>query len=321
MYTRQLLILALFSSLAVSAAQLEPDRYVLPGDMVFPEGVTLDEGNNTFYVGSTTDGTIFEGNVDTGEVSVFAEGAQPTAIGMSVNEDRLVVAGGDSGNVYVYDTGTGELLSTLSTPEAESTFINDVAFTPSGDAYITDSMRPVIFRVPAEAGTGDPETGGAGEMGGIEAWLELSGTPIEYQEGFNLNGIASTPDGAYLIVVQSNTGELFRIATETKEVTRIDIGGETLPAGDGILLDGQTLYVARNSAGLIVPVTLSEDYGSGTVLEGFSDPSLIYPTTIAKAGDTLLVVNSQFNNRGEGVSPELPFTVSRIAIPEYALPQ
>ena len=321
MYTRQLLILALFSSLAVSAAQLEPDRYVLPGDMVFPEGVTLDESSSTFYVGSTTDGAIFRGDVDTGEVSVFAESAQPTAIGMSVNEDRLVVAGGDSGNVYVYDTETGELLSTLSTPEAESTFINDVAFTPSGDAYVTDSMRPVIFKVPAEAGTGGAETGGAGETGEIEAWLELSGTPIEYQEGFNLNGITSSPDGAYLIVVQSNTGELFRIDTETKEVTRIDLGGDTLPAGDGILLDGQTLYVARNSAGLIVPVTLSEDYGSGTVLEGFSDPSLIYPTTIAKAGDTLLVVNSQFNNRGEGVSPELPFTVSRIAIPEYALPQ
>ena len=74
--------------------------------------------------------------------------------------------------------------------------------------------------------------------------------------------------------------------------------------------------MARNSAGLIVPVTLSEDYGSGTVGEGFSDPSFIYPTTIAKAGDTLLVVNSQFNNRGEGASPELPFTVSRIAIPQ-----
>ncbi len=306
------LVLVLALTFVASAAQPEPDSYVLPGDAVFPEGVTFNESTDTFYVGSTTDGTIFEGDLETGEVSVFAEGAQPTAIGMAVNAGRLVVAGGNSGNVYVYDLENGELLTTLTTPEVDSTFLNDVAFTPAGDAYITDSMRPVLFRVPAETGTG-----GAGEsMGELEAWLELSGTPIEYEEGFNLNGIASSPDGAYLIVVQSNTGELFRIDTETKEVTQIDLGGGTLPAGDGILLDGGTLFVARNSAELIVPVTLSEDYSSGTVGEGFSDPSLLYPTTIAKAGDTLLVVNSQFNNRGEGVSPELPFTVSRIAIPQ-----
>ena len=313
-----ILYLTLVSALmlTVGAAQPEPNSYILPGDAVFPEGITVDESANTFYVGSTTDGTLFEGNIDTGEVSVFAEGTQPTAIGMSFNAGTLVVAGGDSGNVYVYDTQSGDLLETLSTPEAGSTFLNDVAFTPSGDAYITDSQRPVLFRVPANSETSGGSTGGAGDNAGIEAWLELSDTPIEYQEGFNLNGIAATSGGQYLIVVQSNTGKLFRINIKTKEVTEIDLGGDTLMAGDGILLDSQTLFVTRNSAGLIVPVTLSDDYSSGTVGEGFSDPSLIYPTTIAKAGDTLLVVNSQFNNRGEGKSPELPFTVSRVAIPQ-----
>ena len=320
MYIRHPIILCLtFVSafmLTVGAAQPEPSSYVLPGDAVFPEGVTVDESTNTFYVGSTTDGTLFTGNVDTGEVSVFAEGAQPTAIGVALNAGRLVVAGGDSGNVYIYDTESGELLETLRTPETDSTFLNDVAFTPSGDAFVTDSMRPVLFKISSTPGMSGGSTGGVGEGAGIEAWLEFSDTPLTYQEGFNLNGIASTSDGQYLIVVQSNTGELFRINTETKEVTIIDLGGDTVMAGDGILLDGQTLFVTRNSAGLIVPVTLADDYSSGTVGEGFSDPSFIYPTTIAKAGDTLLVVNSQFNNRGEGVSPELPFTVSRVAIPE-----
>ena len=76
-------LVALFLVSATSAAQPELNSYVLPGDAVFPEGVTLDGDTNTFYVGSTTDGTIFEGNVETGEVSVFAEGTQPTAIGMA----------------------------------------------------------------------------------------------------------------------------------------------------------------------------------------------------------------------------------------------
>jgi hypothetical protein len=47
--------------------------------------------------------------------------------------------------------------------------------------------------------------------------------------------------------------------------------------------------------------------------ESFTDPSLAYPTTIAKYDERLLVVNSQFDER-EG-EPELPFTVSDIEIP------
>ena len=84
-----------------------------------------------------------------------------------------------------------------------------------------------------------------------------------------------------------------------------------MTAGDGILLVGDTLYVSRNSFGEIVPVTMSADYSLGTA--GQADPSLMYPTTIAQVDGSLLVVNSQFNNRGG--TPELPFTVSRIPLP------
>jgi Cu-Zn family superoxide dismutase len=85
--------------------------------------------------------------------------------------------------------------------------------------------------------------------------------------------------------------------------------------GDGILLDGQTLYVVRGGEGVIVPVELSEDFASGKVGEAFSDPSFARPTTIAKFGDRLLVVNSQFDRRESGQNPELPFTVSAIEVP------
>ena len=40
-----------------------------------------------------------------------------------------------------------------------------------------------------------------------------------------------------------------------------------------------------------------------------------YPTTIAKANDRLLVVNSQFDKRGEGLSPVLPFSVVGVPLP------
>ena len=146
-----------------------------------------------------------------------------------------------------------------------------------------------------------------------EVWRDLAGTPIQFAEGFNLNGIVVTPDGKHVIVVQSNTGKLFRIATDTKEVSEIALaGGDRMTNGDGMLLDGQTLYVSRNSLNLIVQIRLAADYGSGQQIGSFTDPSFSLTTTMARVGDRLLVVNSQFNRRD---NPALPFTISSVRIP------
>ena len=310
--TRLLTAVLLAGTLAACAPEPAPPEvtsYTLPGDRVFPEGVAYRAGSQNFYVGSTTDGTIFKGTLgkkDT-EVLLAPSAERPSAIGMKVDEaGRLYVAGGASGKIFVYDTASRALIRAFDTPAAapEGTFINDVALTPEG-AYFTDSIRPVLFRVARTASS----------MGELTPWLDFTGTALKYQTGFNLNGIAATTDGRYLVVVQSNTGKLFRITVADKTVAEIDLGGGTVMSGDGILLSGQTLYVVRNSATLIVPVIMSADFSSGTLGTAFTDASLRYPTTIAQNGNRLLVVNSQFDKRGSGLTPELPFTVSNIALP------
>jgi Cu-Zn family superoxide dismutase len=203
--------------------------------------------------------------------------------------------------MFVYNTADGSLVASYTTPATEQTFINDVTLTPDGSAYFTDSFRPILFKISGMEG------------GEAESWLDFTGTVLEYGEGFNLNGIAATPDGQTLLTIHSATGNLYRIDTASKEVSLVDTGGAELTAGDGILLIGDTLYVSRNSFGEIVPVTMSADYSTGTAGSAITDPSLIFPTTIAQADDSLLVVNSQFNNRGG--TPELPFTISRIPLP------
>ncbi|HSU49219.1 MAG TPA: hypothetical protein VLJ41_01455, partial [Segetibacter sp.] len=85
-------------------------------------------------------------------------------------------------------------------------------------------------------------------------------------------------------------------------------------SGDGMHLDGNTLYVSRNATNLIFPVTLNQDYTRGTVGNGFGT-NLLFNTTIAKAGNYFLVVNGQLNLRGSTTPPILPFTVSRVTIP------
>ncbi|CAA9454140.1 MAG: hypothetical protein AVDCRST_MAG28-2155 [uncultured Rubrobacteraceae bacterium] len=283
--------------------------YVLPGEEVYPEGIAYRPETGEFFVGSTTDGTVFRDIVGGGEAETFLEpggDGRSTAVGMKVDDQgRLFIAGGDTGRIFVYSSDTGDLIRALETPESEMTFINDVAVTPNGDAYFTDSMRPTLFRVPST-----PD----GEVGEAEPWLDFEGTPIEYQEGFNLNGIVASEDGRYLIVTQSNTGSLYRIDTQSREVAELDLGGEAVQ-GDGMLLDGLTLYAVRGQDGTVVPVELSEDFASGEVGEEFADSSFARPTTIAKYDNRLLVVNSQFDRRESGESPELPFTVSDIEIP------
>lgn len=171
-------------------------------------------------------------------------------------------------------------------------------------------MNPELYRVfPNGAGGYSQET-----------FLDFEGTPVEYEEGFNLNGLAATPDARYLITVKSLGGQLFRIDTRSREVVEIDTGDADLTNGDGLLLLGRTLYVVRNQNEVIVPVELSSDLSRGVAGEGFTDDSFMYPTTIAAHDGRLLAVNSQFDARDEGRRPDLPFTVSDLPIPDGAAP-
>jgi len=295
-----LLLLALGAPALTSAAL--PDEYVLPGEEVFPEGIDHDPATGYFYVSSTTDGTIFRGHVNDPLTEVFlapGEDGRATAVGVEADQaGRLFIAGGGSGMVWVYDTTTGALISAIEIPGAG--FINDVAVTSDGHAYFTDSMVPIIYHV-APAGQGGFELAGG---------IELAGTVLVYEAGFNLNGIVATPDDRYLVAVQSNTGELFRITIASGEVAQIDLRGESVTAGDGLALNGRVLYVVRNSFEEVVTIVLSANRLQGFVSGTFTDESFAFPTTAVWTGSRLLVVNSQFNQRGG--QPVLPFTVSSV---------
>jgi DNA-binding beta-propeller fold protein YncE len=296
--------------LSTQAKVIGAYSYILPGEAVFPEGIAYQQRSQNFFVSSTTDGTIFRGNLRQKFAKVFLPGGadeRTTAVGLKVENyrNRLFIAGGNTGQIFVYDIRSGKLLGKFDN-EKDSTFINDVAIAPNGDAYFTDSLDPTLYKVSINR---------AQEIE-FSPWLDLSGTDIIYQSGFNLNGIAATQNGKYLIVVQSNTGQLFRIDIDSKEVTEIDLGGEQLTNGDGILLVGkQILYVVRNRQELLVKVRLSKDFSRGRVISTTTDESFAFPTTIAQAQSRLLVVNSQFDRRGAGLSPELPFTVESVPIP------
>ncbi len=281
-------------------------RIELPGATVFPEGVAFDDESNTVYVGSTTDGTIYAGKRGDKSLKVLLPpggDGRTSAAGMKVDgKGRLFVAGGALGRIFVYDLKKKSLISSFNIGSNPS-FVNDVTVTPNGDAFFTDSQIPVIYRV----FTKDNALL-------AERWLELAGSPIVYTQGFNLNGIASSKDGKTLITVQSNTGKLFKIDVPTKQVTEIATGGAVLAGGDGLLLREKTLYVLRNSAGLIMAFKMSDDFSRAALNSVETRAKFQFPTTLAYADGKLLVVNSQFDKR-QGV-PSLPFNVLQTSLPD-----
>lgn len=312
------LVAGLVGLAAAPAASAEPTSrtrtYTIPGDQVFPEGVVFDRRSGSFYVGSTTDGTIFRGDLRDPEMAAFLPGGEDgrtTAIGLALDRrgGLLYVAGGATGQMWVYDTRTRELVRRFDTGLREGTFINDVALDRSGNAYFTDSMHPVLWRVPA--GAVHP----ADSVGTPEEFVDFTGTPAEYGPGFNLNGIVATPDGGELFAVASNTGRLFRIGVSDRSVVEVPVAGGSLTAGDGIELLGDVLFVVRNQFELVTTVRLRD--GGGRVTSEYTDPLFQFPTTDAYAWGRLLVVNAQFDRRGTG-DPELPFTVASVPVSRLA---
>jgi sugar lactone lactonase YvrE len=284
-----------------------PSVYRIPGDAVFPEGIALDASGKRFFVSSNDDGTIFRGSANQSALLPFAPagaGGRTTAVGLKVDgRGRLLVAGGQTGKVFVLSAVDGRTLQVLdSRPGGSPTFVNDVTVA-GGYAYVTDSMRPVVLRAATRGDT----------VGELEPWLDLTGTPFVYEDGFNANGIVSYRDGRLLVVVQSNTGKLFRIDTRTKAVSEIDLGGRTLVNGDGLVAQGSRLFVVRNADNEIAVVKLRRGRREGRVGRPITSDAFMFPTTAARAGRRLLVVNSQFDKRGG--TPVLPFTVAAVRRP------
>lgn len=272
---------------SVTADRPFPEVVPLP-DGFQPEGIATGHGT-AFFVGSIPTGAVYKGDLRTGQGALLVPGGEGRmAIGLELDRTakRLYVAGGPTGQGYVYDAETGANIASyqFTTPP---TFINDVVVTGTA-AYFTDSFNPVIYRVPVA-----PD-GAPGDQADVET-IPLSGDFVFLPGQFSLNGIVATPSGDRLIAVHTALGQLFLIDPQTGVAELIDLGDGSVPNGDGLLLDGKTLYVVQNFRNQIAVVRLSADLTSGTVVRHITDDDFRIPTTIAEFGRWLYAVNARFD--------------------------
>ena len=147
-----------------------------------------------------------------------------------------------------------------------------------------------------------------GSLGAAQT-IPLSGDYAQVA-GFNLNGIDATSNGKVLVAVQTANGRLYRIDATTGVARTISLAaGESVPNGDGILLDGKKLYVVQNQNNAIAVVRLSSDLASGQVRKRITNPNFRVPTTIDEFGHWLYVVNARF---GEANPSSLAYQVVQV---------
>ena len=272
---------AMLLSATAAGARPLPDRISLPNGFM-PEGIAITNGS-TFYTGSLIDGSIYRGDIRTGGGGVFIHPPSGRlAVGMKVHKKLLYVAGGDTGDAYVYDTRTGADVRVYQF--SPGGFINDVIVTKEA-AWFTDSFFPFLYKVPVSS------SGVPADPSQVEA-IPLTGD-IVYQDGFNVNGIDATPNGKTLIIVQSNTGKLFTV-DGSGQTSEIDLGSDDVANGDGILLDGRDLFVVQGFLNLLAKVRLDRGLASGRVVSQTGDPDFDIPTTVAEAGNALYLPNARF---------------------------
>jgi sugar lactone lactonase YvrE len=265
-----------------------------------PEGVATNR--RTAYFGSLADGDIYAYDLVKRSGSVISEGPGTSSVGLAVEprQNRLYVAGGDAGTARVVDAGSGDIVADYTLSEGPA-FVNDVILTRKA-AWFTNSAAAELYRVPITKKGRLPRPGAITTVPLRGDWTQ--------PEGFGANGITRTPDGSALLVVNSADGTLFRVETKGKRAGRaslVDLGGQSLTNGDGMLQQGRTLYVVRNRLNKVVQLRVAPDGLRGRKVRTLTSPSFDVPTTIAAARGRLYLPNARF---GTEATPTTPYTVS-----------
>jgi sugar lactone lactonase YvrE len=275
------------------SAPVYPTQFSLP-DGFQPEGIAIGPGRAAYF-GSRATGAIYQVDLRTGTGKIISPGPGTPSLGLKVDgRGRLFVAGGSGGDARVISTRSGKVLASYKLT-TETAFINDVVLTRSG-AYFTDSTNPVLYKLPL---------GRSGRLPKETVKVPLSGD-IAYTTGINANGIAPTPDRRGLLVVQSNTGKLFRVDPRTGVEKLVNLGSQSLLNGDGLLLEGRTLYVVQNLLNTITVLRLNRHATSGKVVRTITDARFDVPTTVARFRDRLYLPNARFTTPP---TPTTPYTV------------
>jgi len=247
---------------------------------LYPEGVDYDTQGKRFLVTSLREG-IVGAVTDDGKYQVFAQDPKlVSAIGLRIDaaRDRVLVCNSDPGpslhtkketqgklaGLAIFQLSTGKLMNYIDLAKvggAGGHFCNDIALDTSGNAYVSDSFSPILYKVDTAN----------------KATVLLNNKRF-VGEGFNLNGLVVKDN--VLIVAKMNEGLLFKVPLDKPEKFSQVKLKEPLVGADGLLWgpDGSLIVIANMATNKVFKLTSSDNWDSASVA-GSVDTGDVFATT------------------------------------------
>ena len=303
----------LLASLSISIS-LQAQNITFNADTLYPEGIAYSKARDIFFVSSLRHGKI--GTVDKkGNYKVFVNSPEMiSAIGIHLNEktNTLLVCTSDPGvsiktgsatqrkfaKLVAYDATSGKqkFIADLGALNPSGfNFANDVTFDEKGNSYVTNSFSPIIYKIDNE---------------GIPSIFATS--EIWKGDGFSLNGIVYHPDG-FLIVAQSNTGNLFKVFLNTPTTIQ-KIESDPILGIDGMIFNSQKneLIVISNARQEILQLKSDTKWDSAKKMNTVKSVNT-FPTTGTIVGTSYYILNAKLNELFNPTAPKSnSFTIQEV---------
>ncbi|XP_052203804.1 uncharacterized protein LOC127809141 [Diospyros lotus] len=151
---------------------------------------------------------------------------------------------------------------------------NDVAFDFSGNAFVTNSAGNFIWKVTP-----------AGEASVFSRSPAFTAYPVDHSKPYSfcgLNGVVYISKG-YLLVVQSNTGKLFKVNAEDGTARTVLLNRDlTLADGIAVRRDGVVLVVSQYK---VYFIKSDDSWAEGVVFDETALEVEGFATSVAIGGD------------------------------------
>ena len=252
------------------------------------EGIAEGEGT-TFFAGDLFKGDIYRGDTRRGTARLFIDVPDGRmAVGMKVDVENglLFVAGGTTGQAYVYDTDSRKTVATYQLT-GDPAFINDVAVTDDG-AWFTNSVKGELYFVAVDRRR---QSGRRGQDAHADRTGCRDSRRLQPERHCGRPGRPDTDRGAFRATRPCTRWTRTRVPAQS-------ITGASLPYVDGIVVKGNTLWAVQNMINQVSRVRLDSRLDSFEVKDVITSPDFQIPTTAALFGDTLAVVNAKFGVQG-----------------------
>ncbi|KNA18866.1 hypothetical protein SOVF_066670 [Spinacia oleracea] len=278
-------LLLLFSLLlpfiASEARDLHTIKFRSPG--LYPEGLTYDPSSQHFIVASLRGSNTFLSVSDAGVTETLTQIStqlplNSTILGLSVDHRnrRLLAAVNSESKPFLasFHLHRSSLDLQFLSPLPSSGIANGVALDPFGNAYVTNSEEDFIWKVDQN-----------GTVSVLSKSPLFTHYPVDRTSPYSysgLNGVVYVNTKGYLLVVQSNTGKMFKVDT-VDGTTRAVILPEDLQLADGITVrdDGVVVVVSMNSAWYLKS---DDSWAQGVVIDKIALDKEGYPTSVTIGG-------------------------------------